>query len=285
MGRKKRLIIPIFIPFEGCAHQCVFCNQQSITGRAGAPDISEIKETVETYLTTWRGGGQKEAAFYGGSFTALPEPVQIEYLESVAGFVTDGRLDGVRVSTRPDCILGSTPGFLRPRHVRTVELGAQSMRDEILTLSGRGHTVRDIVRAVKFLKDGGLKVGLQLMPGLPGDTVETILESTRTAVSLAPDFIRIYPTLVIKDTPLEKMYSTGAYAPWALDRMLEVTVEMLRLFNEAGIPVIRIGLPHSGDFSRSVIAGPYHPGFGGLVRAALGRTQPSDRARGRLHAP
>jgi histone acetyltransferase (RNA polymerase elongator complex component) len=285
MGKKKRLIIPIFIPFEGCAHQCVFCNQQKITGRASAPSSTEIKKTVETYLSTWRGCGQREAAFYGGSFTALPESVQTGYLESVAGFVTDGRLDGVRVSTRPDCIWEPTPGFLRSRHVRTVELGAQSMIDEILKLSGRGHTERDTVRAVKVLKDGGLKVGLQLMPGLPGDTVETVLESTRTAVSLAPDFIRIYPTLVVKDTPLERMYLTGGYEPWALDRMLEVTVRMLRLFSEAGIPVIRIGLPHSGDFYRDVVAGPYHPGFGGLVRAALGRTQPSDRPRRQLHAP
>lgn len=269
MGAKKRLIIPIFIPFAGCRHRCVFCNQTEITGQHNRADTAMIMKTIEAYLSTWKGGGVKEVAFYGGTFTALPVDLQSMYLSSVAGYVFEGRIDAVRVSTRPDCIGETTPVFLKNNHVRTVELGAQSMSDEVLKLSGRGHTAADTAEAVRLLRINGLKVGLQLMPGLPGDTEETVLDTASRVISLGPDFVRIYPTIVVQGTPLEKMYFRGEYATWGLTEMVELSAEILRLFVKAGIPVIRMGLRHSEEFSRSVVAGPYHPSFRSLVEEAV----------------
>ncbi len=273
MARKKQLIIPVFIPFGGCPHQCVFCDQTSITGEASLPAAHEVAATIESYLATWRGGGRKEVAFYGGSFTGLPEEVQREYLEIAHGYFEARRIDGLRVSTRPDYIRDDTGEFLKRYGVTTVELGAQSMDDEVLRLSGRKHDSLCTVNAVKALRRFA-GVGLQFMPGLPGDTVESILETTRKIIALSPEFVRVYPTLVIKGTPLHRMYLNGGYVPWTLDEMVAVCREISALLKEAGIPIIRMGLHPSGGLAGNIISGPFHPSFRQLVEngpAARGR--------------
>ncbi len=270
MGRKKRLIIPVFIPFGGCPNQCVFCDQKGITGEESMPGLAEVADTVEAYLSTWRGGGEKEIAFYGGSFTALPEKTQTGYLETAFGFVASGRVGSLRVSTRPDCVDAETVERLRRYGVATVELGAQSMSDEVLRASGRGHTAEATVDAVRLLKEGGFKVGLQFMPGLPGDDRQTVLMTTREIISLKPDFVRVYPTLVLKGTPLYAMYMSGRYEPWTLDEMVKVCSMVYTLLMEAGVPVVRMGLQPTEDLERNLVAGPYHPSFRQLVEGRPG---------------
>lgn len=265
----RRLIIPIFIPFGGCPHQCVFCDQKGITGTSALPGIEEVKGTIAAYLSTWKGKGVKEAAFYGGSFTGLPLDAQKSYLEAAGEFVKSGRLDSLRLSTRPDYIDRNIVEFIKSHYVATVELGVQSMADEVLRLSGRGHTARQTQEAVCLLRAAGMSVGLQFMPGLPGDTRETVMHTVTEIIGLGPDFVRIYPSVVLKDTPLHRMYLAGAYRPWELDEMVSVCAEAKRLLDGAGIPVIRMGLQATDDLARALVAGPFHPSFRQLVEAVV----------------
>ncbi|MBI1912190.1 MAG: radical SAM protein [Deltaproteobacteria bacterium] len=265
MGRKKQLIIPIFIPFGGCPNQCVFCDQEGITGSVNLPSIKEVTGTIDSYLSTWKGIGAKEAAFYGGSFTGLPENIQHDYLKAASKYIKAGRLDSLRLSTRPDYISEEIACYLKKYKVEIVELGVQSMSDEVLRLSGRGHTSAQTIQAVEILKEHGIKVGLQFMPGLPGDTTQTIIETTEKVILLKPDFVRVYPTIVLKNTPLHKMYLSGSYAPWTLNEMTAVCRQAMKLLNDASITVIRVGLQPTKELEESIVAGPYHPSFRQLV--------------------
>jgi len=271
MAKKKRLIIPVFIPFGGCPHQCVFCDQAGITGSSIMPDVSAVEETIEAYLSTWEasgGRGPREVAFYGGSFTGLDRQAQALYLETAHRSVKQGRIDSVRLSTRPDYMDAATAAFLAGYDVAVVELGAQSMSDEVLRLSGRGHTAAETKRAVEALKEASIETGLQLMPGLPGDTPEIFIQTVRETIALAPGFVRIYPTLVLKGTPLNTMFERGEYKPWPLDKMVGVCKEAAALLNKAGVPVIRMGLQPTEELGASLVAGPYHPSFRQLVEGA-----------------
>lgn len=264
----RRLIIPIFIPFGGCPHQCVFCDQKGITGSTSLPGLDEVRATIETYLSTWKGKGEKEAAFYGGSFTGLPVDVQKGYLSTAGAFVKSGRLDSLRLSTRPDYIDEKIIALVKEYGVATVELGVQSMVDEVLRASGRGHTASQTAEAVCLLKASGIKTGLQFMPGLPGDTRETVIVTVHEIIKLTPDFVRVYPSIVLKDTPLHKMYLAGDYRPWELKEMVEVCAEAKKRLDEAGIPIIRMGLQTTDKLMESIVAGPFHPSFRQLVEAA-----------------
>ncbi|MBI5328481.1 MAG: radical SAM protein [Deltaproteobacteria bacterium] len=265
MARKKQLIIPIFIPHYGCPHQCIFCNQTNITGKERLPDTTEVANTIGDYLKTWKGGGRKEVAFYGGSFTGLGMDIQERFLKTAFKFIDYGLIHSIRISTRPDYITKQGLMFLKNYNVETVELGVQSMDDEVLKLSGRGHTAEDTKEAVMLLKRYGFKVGLQFMPGLPGDTEEIVLCTANKIAELEPDFVRIYPTIVVKDTPLEKMYMSGLYNPWPLTKMVDVCKKLVSLFNAKEIPIIRLGLQATEILEQSIVAGPYHPSFRGLV--------------------
>ena len=269
MARKKQLIIPIFIPQQGCPHQCVFCNQSKITGKEKLPDVNEVSNIVRTYLKTWKGSGRKEIAFYGGSFTGLDKNIQEGFLSIAYGFVNDGLIDSIRISTRPDYITDEGLSLLKKYTVETVELGVQSMSDEVLRLSGRGHKAKDTTAAVMLLKKHGFKAGLQIMPGLPGDTRDTILFTAAKAVELQPDFVRIYPTLVIRDTPLEKMYLLGSYNPWSLTEMTDICKKLVSLFKDRRIPIIRLGLQPTEILEKNILAGPYHQSFRELVDKGL----------------
>ena len=263
------LVIPIFVPFGGCTNKCVFCNQTKITGIGYLPSIETVKQTIEAYLLTWSKGGRKEIAFYGGSFTAFPLELQREYLETAYEFVKKGRVDAIRISTRPDCITDEIVRFLKGFRVGAVELGAQSMVNHILEKSGRGHGGKAIVRAIRILKDAGIKVGIQMMPGLPGDTEETITTTARRIIITKPDFIRIYPTLVIRDTPLYTMYKKGEYRPWRLNEMVDVCGKVYLMFQRAGISIVRMGLQPTKELEENIVAGPYHPSFRQLVEAQV----------------
>jgi histone acetyltransferase (RNA polymerase elongator complex component) len=265
--RKKipYLIIPIFIPFGGCSHQCVFCNQTKITGSTYLPGEREIAGTVESHLSTWKKGGRKEIAFYGGSFTSLPEDVQENYLKTAYKYVKTGQVDGIRLSTRPDAIDDNTIRLLKKYRVGAVELGVQSMVNSVLKLSGRGHMGKDTVRAAALLKEANMLVGMQIMPGLPGDTEATIVNTARRVIITRPNFVRIYPTVVIRDTPLHNMYKKGDYIPWTLDEMVSICRRIYEMFQRSSITVIRMGLQPTVELEKNIVAGPYHPSFRQLV--------------------
>ena len=268
MARKKQLIIPVFIPFGGCPSRCVFCDQKSITGMSALPSKNSIAAIVEKYLSTWKGAGEKEIAFYGGTFTGLPKGVMEDYLAAAFEFKRSGRIDSIRVSTRPDLIDDSVCKTLKGFGVSIVELGVQSMNDRVLRLSGRGHTASDTVRAVETLKRFSFEVVTQLMPGLPGDDEASIVESAMKAAGLRPVAARLYPTLVVEGTELHRMYIRGEYEPWTLSSMIPALKKVMDIFGKQGIPVIRVGLHNSKEFGDKVAAGPYHPSLRDLLKTA-----------------
>ena len=265
------MIIPFFIPHAGCPHQCVFCNQANITGQYGPADAATVPGTIEHYLDTRHSGGRVQVAFYGGSFTALPPDEQEAYLEAVRPFIESGRVCDIRLSTRPDCVSSKTLDLLAKYHVKTVELGVQSMDDRVLALAGRGHTALDTVNAVALLREYGFAVGLQLMPGLPGDSADIFQTTVNTSIGLNPDFVRLYPALVIKGTPLERLYLAGKFSPLPLDEAVVICREACTKFEGAGISVVRMGLQPTKELERpgTILAGPYHPAFRQLVESSI----------------
>jgi histone acetyltransferase (RNA polymerase elongator complex component) len=265
------MIIPFFIPHSGCPHQCVFCNQKKITGQSETLDASLLPQKINEYLETDTSDNPAQIAFYGGSFTALSQDTQKSFLKAVRPFIRSGQIKSIRLSTRPDCISREILDFLSVYHVETIELGAQSMDDRVLALSGRGHTVADTVNAVMLLGGYNFKVGLQLMAGLPGDSVRGFLNTVNKTIALQPDFVRIYPTLVIKDTPLEELYHTGRYGPLSFDEAVSLCRNALTRFEQAGIQVVRIGLQPTEELQKpgTIIAGPFHPSFRQHVESSI----------------
>lgn len=265
------MIIPFFIPHSGCPHQCVFCNQKSITGRSRSDDAASIPDTVARYLNARTRRGPVQVAFYGGSFTALSFDAQRGLLEAVRPFIEKRQVETIRLSTRPDCISPAVIELLRAHHVTIVELGAQSMDDRVLSLAGRGHAAADTASAVRLLKDARFTVGLQLMPGLPGDNAPRFASTLGEVVRLAPDFVRLYPALVLRGTPLESLYRSGQFTPLTLDDAILLCAEALLKFEQAGIKVIRMGLQPTEELEKpgTIVAGPYHPSFGEMVESAI----------------
>lgn len=270
----KNFIIPIFIPNQGCPHRCIFCQQKTITNKSEAlPTPQDITHIIEIALKSRRlvKKDSREVAFFGGTFTSLPNEVMKEMLGAVKPYIKQGILDSIRISTRPDSLGEEKLDILDSYMVKIVELGIQSMDDHVLSLSNRGHTSRDTVNAVKILREKNFKVGAQLMPGLPDDSRDLFLKTIEKVINLRPDFARLYPTLVIKGTVLEQWFNKGKYAPMCLDAMVNLCKDACLQLESAGIPVIRIGLMSSPSLLKKgeIIAGPWHPSFGFLVRSAM----------------
>ncbi|WCK53010.1 radical SAM protein [Aneurinibacillus sp. Ricciae_BoGa-3] len=271
---KQHVNIALFVPHQGCPKDCVFCNQARITGRKRESLLTEetVRLSVEDQLSTVQPEQSVEIAFFGGSFTGLPRGYQTMLLTVAKEFLVSGRVHGIRLSTRPDYIADHIMEFLLSYGVTTVELGCQSMDDEVLELSKRGHTSAHVQRAVEIIRHyPTVKLGLQVLPGLPGDTLEKSMQTIRKIVSLSPDFVRIYPALVISGTELEWLYVTHQYKPLTVEEAVQWVSHMWLPLIEAGIPVIRMGL-HSSDDLRSegtVLAGPFHPSFRQLVEEEI----------------
>lgn len=269
----KRHIIPIFVPHWGCPHQCVFCNQKKITGIACPMDAMQAKAIIDEALSWQTRAGEREVAFYGGSFTAIPTAKQRELLAVVTPLRRAGVIDGIRLSTRPDAIDSGVLNLLQEHMVTTIELGVQSMDDTVLEKANRGHTSADVVNAVSEIRKHSFQLGLQIMPGLPGEDYLSLIRTANAIRQLQPDFVRIYPTVVIADTPLANAYQKGLYQPLNLAEAVKRTAFLKLLFERAGISVIRMGLQATEEMNQSdtVLAGPYHPAFGELVEAELFR--------------
>ncbi|HJV36663.1 elongator complex protein 3 [Geomonas sp.] len=267
----RSVIVPFFISHLGCPHRCVFCDQQKIAGAKGVlPDAAAILEKVAQYQAS-APGRELEVAFYGGTFTALPLADQQRLLDPLQPLLSSGAIRSVRLSTRPDAVDAGVASFLKSKGVETVELGVQSMDEEVLRLSRRGHSAADVEAAVSALKKTGLSAGIQLMPGLPGDSAERSLDTLRRVLSLQPSFLRIYPTLVIAGTELAELYQGGHYHPLSLEEAVSLCKQMLVESRRCGVPVIRVGLQPTSELESPGVlqAGPYHPAFGQLVESEI----------------
>lgn len=266
------LVIPYFIPHQGCPHHCLFCNQRKITGEtSGVLSATRLQEEIQQTIITWlayrRGKTNTQFAFYGGSFTCLPLDLQDVMLKAVQPWLLSGEVESIRLSTRPDCVDAEICKFLWDRGVRTVELGVQSLDDKVLSTALRGHDVRDCNVAADCLKKRGFRLGIQLMPGLPGESRFSFIRTIRATIELHPDFVRIYPALVIENSGLAHLYEIGEYIPMSLKRAIVMTAWARRSFQQSGIEVVRMGLQPSKSLETSIVAGPYHPAFGEMVRS------------------
>jgi histone acetyltransferase (RNA polymerase elongator complex component) len=269
----KPFIIPVFLPNAGCPHQCAFCNQKTITGiKPTLPTSEDIHRIVNEFLSyKGKDRGETIIAFYGGNFLGL-SPDKMETLLSVASkYISAGQVKGIRMSTRPDTVTAQALEVIKTYPVSTVELGVQSMSDPVLEASRRGHSASDTIEAVHRLKREGYEIGLQMMVGLPEDTEERAMGTTRAIVALAPDFVRIYPTVVLKNSPLARWYEQGSYEPMTLDRCVTLVKEICLLFEKDEIPVVRMGLQETEELVKDsgIMAGPYHPSFGHLVYSEI----------------
>ena len=269
---KNYYIIPVFISHQGCPHQCVFCNQDRIAGKYEEVFADDVRKTIDEYLKTINSKGATiEVSFFGGTFTAIDVNKQKELLEVAREYKEKGLIHKIRLSTRPDAILPYILGYLKEYKVDIIELGVQSLDDEVLRKSGRGHSVNDVIVASRLIKEAGFTLGHQIMPGLPGDNFEIDIETTKKSIEMKPDICRIYPSLVIKDTPMEDMYNRGDYIPYSLDEAVYISGEMLKLYTDAKIKVIRIGLQPTDTITtgKDIVDGPFHPAFRELVEGNL----------------
>lgn len=275
---KKHYIIPIFVPHIGCPHTCVFCNQDSITGDAGVAgstgnvDGEFVRKTIEEYLETINNeDAVVEVSFFGGTFTGINMCKQRELLAVAQSFKSMGKIDYIHMSTRPDYIDEDIMKHLKNFDVDIIELGVQSLDEEVLHKSGRGHSDEDVVVASKLIKKYGFTLGHQLMLGLPGDSKEKDIESVKKSVSMKPDIARIYPSLVIKDTPMEKMLNRSEYKPYSLEEAVEVSKVVYAIYEINGVQVIRIGLQPTEEINvgGDIVEGPFHPAFRELVESSI----------------
>ncbi len=271
MKKVKHNNIPIFIPELACPHQCVFCNQEKISGAESVPQPNEVRGIVESYLETIPENRTVDIAFFGGSFTGIPVELQKAYLDEASYFLKQGRITGVRMSTRPDYIDEEILEMLKSYGVSTIELGAQSTDDFVLKKSGRGHTFADLERASKLIKESGIELGLQMMIGLPHDTFEKTIQTANDIVRLGATNTRIYPCIVVKGTALERQFLRGRYEPLSLKEAIERAVELYKIFDAAGVNILRMGLHPSEELveGKSLVAGPMHQSFKEMVLSKM----------------
>lgn len=273
---KKQYIIPIFVPHLGCPNDCIFCNQKSISGQKENMTKEKAKKIIEEYINAIRTKDASiEIAFYGGSFTAIEPEKQVELLEVANEYIKKGKVESIRISTRPDCIDKETLKRLKKYKVKTIELGVQSANDYILKKANRGHTFEDVKKASKMIRWNGFQLGHQMMVGLPESTRTDEINTAKALIKLKPKMVRIYPVLVVKDTKLEKDYKNGIYEPLPLVQAVEICKQLVRMFADKKIDVIRIGLQNTEEITdpqgekSQVVAGPYHPAFRQLVEAGM----------------
>ncbi len=272
----KHYIIPIFVPHLGCPNDCVFCNQKSISGQQKMITKEDIRNTINFYLENIKDKeAKKEVAFFGGSFTGIDVEKQEEFLQTAYEYIKKGKIDSIRISTRPDYIDKTILKRLKKYKVKTIELGVQSANDYVLKQSKRNHTFEDVKRASKLIRWYRFNLGHQMMVGLPDSTKIDEINTARELIKLKPKMVRIYPVLVIKNTRLEKEYLEGKYKPLTVIQAVETCKEIVPMFMKKGIEIIRIGLQNTDEITdpsikgSEVVAGPYHPAFRQLVESSL----------------
>lgn len=290
--QNKHVNIPIFLPETACPNRCVYCNQFLITGQKQLPDNNFIKNIIDTHLATINAETTlTEVAFFGGNFTGLDLITQKGLLDLVKPYKEAGRVQGIRISTRPDYISTENIAFLKEQGVSAIELGIQSFDDNVLKQSGRGYTAHEAETAALLIKAKGFELGLQMMTGLPGDSEAASIATAKKIFECGADTTRIYPLIVIKDTPLEQMYHEGKYQPPSLDDTIRLVATLYKLFFEAGVKVLKMGLHPGGELmGGAIVAGPYHPSFAELVLSHIWgdiflKLQPDSHAHIRIDVP
>ncbi len=262
----KHANFAIFIPHAGCKHRCSFCNQNRISGQKCAPSVEDVQQMLQTCAESpTHQADTAQIAFFGGSFTCIPRPQMIAYLEVASAFVEAGKFRSIRISTRPDGIDEEILAILKRYHVENIELGAQSMIHEILDRANRGHTPEDTVRACKAIRDAGFILGLQMLIGLPGDSKDLAMQSARMLAELKPSEMRLYPIAVFPETDLYDEYRNGAYQPLTSDEAVDWIVPIAEFLEQQGIKILRIGLHQANG----AVAGAFHPAFGEMVKTGL----------------
>ncbi|MCF7793161.1 MAG: radical SAM protein [Candidatus Cloacimonetes bacterium] len=256
-------ILPIFIPHLGCPFQCIYCNQKTIT-KSTLKDLEKIKKQIHQFCN-YNIDNDKQIAFFGGTFTNLPKEKQQDYFDLVKPFGDDC---SIRISTRPDSIDQDILDFCRENNVKTIELGIQSFNDEVLTASKRGYNSELAISVCKTIRENGFELAIQLMPGLPDFSIQSWQETLEVTKSLSPDFVRLYPAIVLKNTDLEKSFLEAKYSPLSLEEAIQTTAFAFEYFEETDIKIIKTGL-HSDIEPEQIAAGPYHESFGELVRAEI----------------
>jgi histone acetyltransferase (RNA polymerase elongator complex component) len=259
--KTRHYTIPIFIPQLACPFQCVFCNQEKITSRAHIPGMLETRDTIEEYISSFpKGNKHIEIGFFGGNFTGIPLEEQEKYLQVAQPYLDSGVVQGLRLSTRPDYIDEKRLHLLKKYNVTTIELGAQSMDNEVLRQSARGHTAEDVEKASRMIISAGFRLGLQMMVGLPGDTLEKSVFTARKIIELGACETRIYPVLVIRGTKMAEWFEQGKYVPLSMEEAIFWVKTILPIFEDAGVEVTRVGLHSSAGLlsGKDLVAGPFH---------------------------
>lgn len=253
--------IAIFVPHRGCPHRCSFCNQHIISGTAAPTAPEDVTRICRDALPSVKERSDAEIAFFGGSFTAIDRAEMLALLDAAQPFLGRDGFGGIRISTRPDCIDEAVLSLLKTRGVTAIELGAQSMNDRVLALNDRGHTAQDVIRASEMIRTYEFSLGLQMMVGLYGASVQDDLNTAQALIRLHPDTVRIYPTVVLRGTRLAELYESGAYPLMPLEDAAQVCAQLLEQFEADGIRVIRCGLHAEDGIAQEMIAGLYHPAF------------------------
>ena len=256
----KHTTVALFVPHKGCPHQCTFCNQKSISGETKsitADDVhSAVIEAEKNHSVE-----NAEIAFFGGSFTAIPRDYMLELLRAAESHIDKKKFKGIRISTRPDAIDRDICEILKEYKVTAVELGAQSMNDNVLALNKRGHSVKDIENAMALLKEYGFEAGLQMMTGLYGSDENESIETAKAIIKLHPDTVRIYPTVVIENTELADLYKSGEYKAQSVSEAADICAKLILMFEKENIKIIRVGLHSGGGVDEGYVAGAFHPAF------------------------
>ncbi len=265
---KKHINIPIFIPHYGCPNACVFCNQKKITGKPSF-DEKEVIAEINSALKTIEPSSEKEIAFFGGSFTALPREEMTALLKISDKYLENGNVSSVRLSTRPDAITPEILEILKAHGVKTIELGIQSFSDKVLSCSKRGHTSEDSEKACKMIKAYGFELIGQMMVGLPGSELSDELETAEHICSLGADGARVYPTVVFPETELENMTKEKEYTPLTNNEAAIRTAEVLDVFAKLSVPVIRIGLCSNETLCEPRYSENYHPSIGEIAKSLV----------------
>lgn len=272
----KHSNISIFVPHVGCPHLCSFCDQRTISGAHHIPTGGEVAELCAKSLGEVKTPENTEIAFFGGSFTAIPRVYMTELLDAVQPFIGEGKFCGIRISTRPDCIDNEILELLKGYGVTSIELGAQSMMNHVLDMNDRGHFAEDVEKAGRLIRKYGFELGLQMMMGLYGSTVDDDFETIMKIADIKPDTVRIYPVVILKGTRLAELYKSGIYKPCSFDEIVENASRALMIFENKGIRVIKCGLHASEFVEKDMTGGFYHPAFREICESRIYRNKMSE---------
>ena len=272
INKDNQYTIPIFIPHKGCPHACVFCNQRRISGTIKDTTVEDVDNIIKEYLDYYLNTDKKiEIAFFGGSFTGIDLSLQEAYLKVAYKYIIDGKVDSIRLSTRPDYINDEILTLLTKYGVKTIELGVQSMNDEILDKAKRGHTRDDVINASNLIRQYGIRLGHQIMIGLPYSSIDSEVYTIKECLKLEPEQLRIYPVYVIEDSELYEMYEAGEYKALEIGEAVNRCVAVIHECQKTNVQIIRLGLQSTSEITakNANIYGPVSDNFAEYVMAAL----------------